>query len=138
MKNTQTLILTNRIESIAHIHEFIQKLGVEWTLSDTIIGQVILAVEELVTNTINYGYSDNKLHEIHVTFKYQQGILEIAICDDANPFDPISTPSPDVEASLEDRRIGGLGIYLVRKTMDTVHYERRNNENHTMVTKKIT
>ena len=63
-------------------------------------------------------------------------MLAIEIADDGRAFDPLQAPAPDIGASLQDRAMGGLGIYLVRKTMDTVAYRRQDGRNVVTLTKR--
>ena len=94
-----------------------------------------LIVEELVTNTIKYGYDDDARHFIDVTVDFQEGRLSIEIRDDGHEFNPLLQESPDTTLSAEERQIGGLGIHLVREMTDDVRYERRGHENVVIATK---
>ena len=78
----------------------------------------------MVLNVINYGFDDDAEHEIHVDFDFQidSRTITVNILDDGRRFDPLSeVPEPDIEAKLEDRNVGGLGVHFVR----TVHGRRR-------------
>lgn len=78
-----------------------------------------LCLEELITNTIQYGLSNAPDHVIRIRISRTREFLEIEVLDDAPHFDPFNTaPHPDVSASVEDRDIGGLGVHLVRSLMD--------------------
>lgn len=97
---------------------------------------VTLAVDELVTNTIGYGYDDGGEHSIDLCLRIEGGTLTVEIADDGRAFDPLQAPEPDLGAPLEERARGGLGIYLVRKTMDTVAYRREHGRNVVTLTKR--
>jgi serine/threonine-protein kinase RsbW len=88
-----------------------------------------LVIEELVTNTIKYGYDDAVSHAIHVDLEFDRGRLCIAVRDSGHPFDPLAQAPPDFSIPADERPIGGLGIHLVRQMSDEVRYERRENEN---------
>ena len=88
-----------------------------------------LVIEELVTNTIKYGYDDSGAHRIFVDVAFQAGRLRIEVRDQGHAFDPLAQEAPDLSLAAEDRPIGGLGIHLVRQMTDEVHYERRDGEN---------
>ena len=94
------------------------------------IHQLELAVEEIVVNIIHYAYPSGTSGDIEIQcgFKEEKKLI-IEIIDWGIPFNPLSVPEPDTEAHLEDRDIGGLGIFLVRKLMDEVHYRREDGKN---------
>jgi anti-sigma regulatory factor (Ser/Thr protein kinase) len=96
-----------------------------------------LVIEELVTNTIKYGYDDKAAHRIHVCVKFHDGQLCIEVRDNGHPFDPLEQEAPDLTLPAEERPIGGLGIHLVRQMTDEVRYERRGDENIVTATKKF-
>lgn len=97
---------------------------------------VTLAVDELVTNTASCGNDDGGQHSIELHLRIQGGTLTVEIRDDGRAFDPLQAPEPDFGAPIEERGRGGLGIYLVRKTMDTVAYRREHGRNVVTLTKE--
>jgi anti-sigma regulatory factor (Ser/Thr protein kinase) len=88
-----------------------------------------MALDELLSNVISYGYQDSGEHKIRIKFSFESNILTIIIQDDGQPFDPTQIETPDLESSVEDRKIGGLGIHIVRNMMDEFSYERIDNKN---------
>ena len=96
---------------------------------------VSLSVEELLTNTISYGYEDGGEHHIDLVIRLDGDVLAVEISDDGIEFSPDSAASPDTNASIEDRPIGGLGIFLTRKMMDSVDYRRDAGRNIVTLTK---
>ena len=108
----------------------VEKIGEQEDWPPELVFRVNLALEELGLNIINYGH-DEGLHEIEFTVTSQAEAVTIEISDDGRPFDPLSdAPVPDVSASIEDRRIGGLGVHLVRTMMDDLRYQRVGGRNH--------
>lgn len=87
-----------------------------------------LAVEEVITNIILHGY-EKKGGEIHLSCHFEDSRIRIRVADSAPQFDPLSIPEPELEGDIDERRIGGLGIYLVRQVMDTLSYRYENNRN---------
>ncbi|NLB66016.1 MAG: ATP-binding protein [Lentisphaerae bacterium] len=83
-----------------------------------------LAIEELVTNSIKYGYSDDNEHIIRVTISIQPDYIKIVFEDDGNPFDPTAYPPPDIQKVVDSAHAGGLGIQLVRRITSKMTYER--------------
>ncbi len=96
-----------------------------------------LALEEAVSNVIFYAFDDEKEHDIKIVISLENKNLSIEIIDDGKPFDPTARKQPDVSLPAEDRPIGGLGIFLIRKMMDNVTYNRHNNLNTLTLLKNI-
>jgi anti-sigma regulatory factor (Ser/Thr protein kinase) len=103
--------------------------------SPDVIFAASLAIEEIVTNSIKYGYDDGLKNEITVRLALLENMLEIEICDDGEEFNPFNQPEPDVSSGA--RQIGGLGIHFVRNMLDTYSYERRDGRNIVKLSKKL-
>ena len=88
-----------------------------------------MVLEELVGNTIRYGYDDDGPHEISVSVSIDDGDLLLEIRDDASAFDPRSAPAPAPATSLDDARPGGLGIHLARDASQELGYQRVDGHN---------
>ena len=97
---------------------------------------VNLSVDELLTNTISYGYEDSAEHRIDLMIRLDGDVLAVEISDDGIEFAPDSADDPDTNASIEDRPIGGLGIFLTRQMMDRFDYRRDEGRNIVTLTKK--
>lgn len=97
---------------------------------------VNLSVDELLTNTISYGYEDSGEHRIDLRIRLDGDVLAVEISDDGIEFAPDSADDPDTNASIEDRPIGGLGIFLTRQMMDSFEYRRDEGRNIVTLTKK--
>jgi len=98
-------------------------------------GNVVL--DELITNLINYGFDDDVEHCIEVRIELSNQRLVITISDDGNPFNPFEYDPPDTTLSIEIRRIGGLGVHMVRNMMDEVSYNRQAGRNHVTLVKYL-
>lgn len=96
-----------------------------------------LAVEEALTNIIVHGYQEGK-GEIRISCRAGSGMVEVRLEDRALPFDPLSLPEPDLTGDIEDRKIGGLGIFLIRQVMDEIQYIRDDGKNILVLTKRTT
>ena len=96
-----------------------------------------LTIEELVTNCIKYGYSDEDEHTVEIVFSVVDGMLTIDVTDDGNPFNPLEAPGPDLSIAPEKRPIGGLGLHLLRELSDEQRYERRDGTNRLTLTKRM-
>ena len=97
-----------------------------------------IAMEEAFVNVANYAYPDGAgTATLEIGFREESRDVTFRLKDEGIPFDPLQKPDPDITLSLEERQIGGLGIFIVKKTMDTVHYEYKNNQNILTMVKKI-
>ena len=95
-----------------------------------------LSLDELLTNTISYGYDDGGSHRIDIAVRMEGSAIVVEISDDAKPFDPADAPRPDTGAALGDRPIGGLGVHFVREMMDGFRYSRSGGRNIVTLTKE--
>jgi len=96
-----------------------------------------LVIEELVTNCIKYGYEDTGEHVVEVRLKLSADELAVTVTDDGQPFNPLELPTPELQAPVENRPIGGLGIHLVRQMSDRMEYVRADGKNRVTVRKSI-
>ncbi len=88
-----------------------------------------LALEEMCTNIVKYGYDDKEVHEIVIALNLAPGQLTIRIEDDGHEFDPLAADAPDLDRPLAERPIGGLGIHLVKRSMTSISYSRKGERN---------
>jgi len=96
-----------------------------------------LALEEIFMNVVMHGSPAGRVPRVEVSLALSDGSLTLMIEDDGPSFDPLSLQAPDVTASLEERRVGGLGVYLVRQMMDSVSYQRLGEHNQLSMTKRV-
>ena len=97
---------------------------------------VNLSVDELLTNTISYGYEDSEEHRIDLMIRLDGDMLAVEISDEGVAFEPDSADAPDVDAPIDERPIGGLGIFLARQMMDSFDYRRDEGRNMVTLSKK--
>ncbi|MFA4824740.1 MAG: ATP-binding protein [Methanoregula sp.] len=103
--------------------------------SDEEILDTQLAVEEAITNVIVHGY-EGTTGKILIICSTTGGLAEIQIEDTAPPFNPLSIPEPDITEDIEDRKIGGLGVFLIRQVMDDIIYRYEDGKNILVLRKK--
>jgi len=132
-----TLHLDDRLSEIARIAESVSSFCAARGVSDDAAYKINLALEELLTNTISYGFGDGKTHSIDIELRHDGDGVTVEIVDDGEPFDPNSLPTPDLGASIEDRRIGGLGVHFVKTVMDEVRYRRDGGRNRITLRKRL-
>ena len=115
------------------LHEF-------WSAADLPPAETVsfeLALEEIFMNVVMHGSPAGRGPRVEVSLALCDGSLTLMIEDDGPSFDPLSLAAPDVTASLEERRVGGLGVYLVRQMMDAVSYQRLGGRNQLSMTKRV-
>ena len=100
--------------------------------------QVALAVEEIYVNIANYAYNP-EVGPATIQVEVHKEPLEVIITfmDNGKPYDPLAKEDPDITLSVEERDIGGLGIFLVKQTMDAVHYEYSDGRNILTIMKRL-
>lgn len=96
-----------------------------------------VALDELLHNTIAYGFAGRERGEVTVEVELRTDRVCVTLTDDGRPFDPSEMDAPDTMLSTQERRIGGLGIHLVRQMMDEVSYERRADRNVVVLAKRL-
>ncbi len=136
--NYRRLLIRNDVNELFRITDFLDVLWEEWTLPEKLKYSVNLVLEEAISNIIFYGYEDDMIHLIGIEFRTNREELSIKLIDGGKPFDPTIKEDPDTNLSVEDRPIGGLGIYLIKQLMDEVYYERLDHKNQLTMIKKLT
>jgi anti-sigma regulatory factor (Ser/Thr protein kinase) len=122
---TLPAIMDNLYPALDFIKQHARDLGFD----EKKIYWIQLASEEVLANIINYAYKDSKGNmEITCTVKEGKG-LKVQVVDWGISFDPLQMSEPDIRAPMENRKIGGLGVYLLRQTMDEVDYKRQDDKN---------
>ena len=119
----------NRMPALAGVAKEVFDWMADLPLSSRAKYSTGLAVEEMASNIIKYGYDDEGEHVIRLRITANLDLLEIAFEDDGHPFDPTAYPSPDIERVVESRRGGGLGIELVRRICEKMIYRREDHRN---------
>jgi anti-sigma regulatory factor (Ser/Thr protein kinase) len=134
MKKNKQLIIRNQINELNRVVAFLETLEEEWELPVALIPAINLALEEALTNVIFYAYEKDTDNGIGINFEIDGTQLTMVITDSGVPYDPTLKNDPDITLSVDDRPVGGLGIFLIRKIMDEVLYQRNGNFNQlTMV-----
>lgn len=132
-----TLRLPNTFDALTSAADDTTRFLEENSASPDAVFAANLAIEELVTNIVKYGYDDTDTHEILVRLVIADGALTIEISDDGHEFDPFSQPEPDTSLPAEERPIGGLGIHFVRNMLDACSYCRDGVRNVVTLKKNL-
>lgn len=137
MMKDKTVILKNDIGELEKLSMVLEEFFEENGIAPGVLFQVNLALDELVTNIISYGYPDNSVHEVIIELRITDNQLVIVVFDDGVPFNPLEIPAADITKTAEEREIGGLGMHFVRKTMDSLAYQRVDGRNILSLTKTV-
>lgn len=129
MSNELALTLETRPEELERLTAAIETLAEQDSWPAALTFKVNLVLEELVLNVINYAYEESG-HQFDVRLTCNADDLVIEITDEGIPFDPLEdAPEPDMDSPMEERRIGGLGVYLVRTMTSDMQYRREDGKN---------
>jgi len=116
--------IRDRLDELPQVSRLLDELAAGHHLPSDAVADMQVALDEVLTNIAQYAYPDPGDHDIHVAFSVYHNRLEVVIEDGGRPFDPLSVPAADRSAPLHDRRVGGLGIHLVRNLMSEAAYAR--------------
>jgi serine/threonine-protein kinase RsbW len=119
---TKKLVIKSRTENLSSLRDFISDNANKAGLGTDDIDDIILAVDEACTNIIKHAYKSVPDGEIIIEINYNSRKFTIKLIDHGNSFDPESVPVPDLQKYLRQRKVGGLGLYLMRTLMDDVKY----------------
>ena len=136
-KKSYSFELKSSLSELDRLCENLEIFGKKFGFSKKLIFEINLALDELFTNIISYGFKDDEEHVIKVTLTPDKDELCLCIEDDGMPFNPIDFETPDVSCSVEECKIGGLGIHIMKKLMDDVCYERCGEKNVLNLKKKL-
>ena len=125
-------------EALSDILGFVDLMLEKYECSMKIQTAICVAIEEVFVNVARYAYKDGEGDVVFgIGFDKESRTVTFRMKDKGVPFDPLKKPDPDITLSAEEREIGGLGIFITKKTMDTVAYAYENGENVLTMTKKI-
>lgn len=123
------LTVSNRLSENSCVQEHFDTFAEHYGIPEQVRLKMNVVFDELLTNIISYAYQDNKEHDIGIKVELSADRLKVSMVDEGIPFNPLGVETPDTELPLEERKIGGLGIHLVRNMMDKVSYRRRIDKN---------
>jgi serine/threonine-protein kinase RsbW len=136
-KKEYSFKLKSNLSELDSLCQNLEDIGKKIGLSKKLIFEINLALDELFTNIISYGFKDEGEHIIKVTLSPQNEELCLCIEDDGIPFNPTDFETTDVACSVENCKIGGLGIHIIRKLMDEICYQRCDDKNILTMKKKL-
>ena len=127
-----------KTDSLSDVLGFVEETLESFECSMKIQTAICVAIEEVFVNVAHYAYPENEGDmSLNITFDDTNREVTFRMTDKGVPFDPLEKPDPDITLSAEDREIGGLGIFITKKTMDSLTYAYEDGENILTMTKKI-
>ena len=135
---TRQLVLVNQVDEISKLAGFIDEVAELAALDVSLVMSLNLALEEAVTNVVLYAYPEGQSGKVDIQASMKGRLLTFVISDAGVPFDPTTEAvEADITLSVEDRPIGGLGVFLVKQIMDTVSYQRTGGRNVLTLVKNV-
>ena len=134
----QTKVFPAKNEALTDVLAFVEQTLEEYECSIKLQTAICVAIEEVFVNVAHYAYGDGDGDvEFNISFDSKTRIVTFKMIDSGVQFDPLKKPDPDVTLSAEDRQIGGLGIFITKKTMNKVTYAYENGKNILTMVKQI-
>ncbi len=127
----------NTIDSISKLADVVAQFGQANGLPQSTVMSLNLVLEELIANTIYYGYDDHDTHHIYTHLLYDTDTVTAVVTDDGRPFNPLDAPEVDIDTVLDDRGIGGLGIHFVKSLAKELVYERTGDTNRITIVMEV-
>ena len=129
--------LNSKLSELKALNQHLIAFGGNIGLSETIIPEINICLDELFTNIVLYGFKDDLEHKIKFTMGVDDNILTVSIEDDGMPFNPLEKKAVELPANVTSAKIGGLGIHITRELMDNICYERKRGKNKLTINKII-
>jgi anti-sigma regulatory factor (Ser/Thr protein kinase) len=123
------MVVRNDLAELARVGELANELLERQRVDESAAYATQLALEEVLSNVIRHGYDDGGEHEIVLVLRVGGSGVEVRVEDDGKEFDPLAAPPPQLDLPLASRRVGGLGLHLLRAFVREVRYERRGQRN---------
>jgi anti-sigma regulatory factor (Ser/Thr protein kinase) len=132
-----TIRIANKIAEMQKVVVFVERFGRDHGLPGNVVNDLNLCLDEILNNSISYGYDDDARHDISLTLLFDGDAVVAALQDDAKPFDPRLSGPRHFSGDLQSRKIGGFGLQFVNALMDEVDYTRADGYNYTKLKKRL-
>lgn len=136
MSSTE-ITIANALPETGRVASLLAEFASPYAVPAPIIADMSVALDEVLSNIIKYGYTDSNRHEITIRFTVSARELTAEVEDDGRAFDPLSVPPPDLYKPLAERKIGGLGIHFLRTLLTEVSYCRSGDRNRLVLKKSL-
>ena len=118
----QQIVVKSSTDNLAQIRDFTKAAALQSGFGEDAVGKIILAVDEACTNIIKHAYKFSTNGEITISINSSKGKFTISITDEGTHFDPTQIAEPDLREYYKQKRVGGLGMFLMKRLMDEVKY----------------
>lgn len=137
LNNIHTLSVKASTEHLAEVRDFVAEHAQNIGLSQKEISEIRLAVDEAYTNIIKHAYKNSPSETVEIEIGSDNSQLWITLIDEGKSFDPETYSEPDIIQRIKDKKRGGMGVYLIRKLMDQVQYNRKGQSNEIRMVKNL-
>lgn len=132
---TYSISVQASTEHLAEVRDFVAKHAAEFGFKKQDVADIRLAVDEAYTNIIKHAYKNDEQKSVDIELGYNSSQFWISLLDTGDAFDPKKYSKPDVRKKIKEKKRGGVGVYLIKKLMDTVEYRTEGSVNEIRMTK---
>ncbi|HBQ59371.1 MAG TPA: ATP-binding protein [Balneolaceae bacterium] len=136
-KNIQSLSVEASTKHLAEVRDFVAAHAEQIGLDQKDVSEIRLAVDEAYTNIIKHAYNNNASMKVNIEIGSDGDQLWISLMDEGDSFDPSTYHEPDLMQRIKEKKRGGMGVYLIRKLMDQVQYNRKGKTNEIRMVKNL-
>jgi anti-sigma regulatory factor (Ser/Thr protein kinase) len=133
----QTITIRNDLSELEPLRRDLAGFLSPQGVTEETVDEVFLIAEEVVVNTISYGYDDEAEHTIEIRLSLEDRLLRLEFRDDGRTYNPLEREDPDLDLPMSERPIGGLGVHIVKTLAEDVAYERKGGQNVLTVEKRV-
>lgn len=135
LQQTTHIVIRNDVADLAAVTTAMERVGAEHGMPERSLFQLQVALDEIVSNVIKYGWPEGGAHEIEIRIVVRNDRVEVEIIDDGRMFDPRDAPERDKPLPGQKPQPGGVGVQMTRQLVDRIAYARIGNRNRTTLTK---
>ncbi|ORU00676.1 hypothetical protein D081_0658 [Anaerovibrio sp. JC8] len=137
-QESKKLVIEATLDNLGKVNDFVEEFLEERSCSSKVKLQMELVVEEIFTNIANYAYGDG-IGKVTIEGSLEDNAAQFRLkfMDKGTPYNPLEQPEPDITAGADDRPVGGLGIFLVKKNVDDITYQHEDGQNILTVVKSL-
>jgi anti-sigma regulatory factor (Ser/Thr protein kinase) len=132
-----TIVIGNTVAEMQSVVDLAENFGLHHSLPRRIVNDLNVCLDELICNTISYGYDDQEKHDIAVGLAFDGEVVRAEIRDDGRPFDPRQAAPADLDQKVRASQVGGLGLHFVKSLMDEISYTRLGQHNVVKIGKRV-